>query len=96
MYIFNHEEIAKTFEALGFPLFIIYPLAIAKISAVAVLLIPKKSFLKDWAYSALFFNFLLAFGAHINIGDGDQMGAVIATILLFTSFITYKKLNASK
>ncbi|MFK8037472.1 MAG: DoxX family protein [Crocinitomicaceae bacterium] len=93
MYIFNNAEIQTTFENLGFPTFIIYPLAIAKIIGVVVLLMPKPTFLKDMAYSAIFFNILLAFGAHVNVGDDEQMGAVIAFILLATSFITYRKMN---
>jgi len=30
MYIFNHGEIIKAFEVLGYPTYIIYPLATAK------------------------------------------------------------------
>lgn len=94
MYIFDNANVSATFETLGFPTFIIYPLAIAKITGVAVLLMPKKHYLKDMAYSAIFFNVLLAFGAHVNAGDGEQMGAVMAFVLLLASFFTYKKLNA--
>ncbi len=94
MYIFDYSNVSTTFENLGFPTFIIYPLAIAKIIGVAVLLVPKKHYLKDMAYSAIFFNLLLAFGAHMNAGDGEQMGAVMGFILLITSFITYRKINA--
>ena len=94
MYIFDNATVSTTFQSLGFPTFIIYPLAIAKILGVAVLLMPKKTYLKDMAYSAIFFNVLIAFGAHINAGDGEHMGAVIACVLLLGSFITYRKLNA--
>lgn len=93
MYIFNNPEISDIFEKLGFPLFIIYPLALAKIIGVAVLLIPKPTFLKYMAYSAIFFNLLLAMGAHLNIGDGEEVGAIMALVLLLTSFISFRKLN---
>ena len=33
MYIFNHAEVAKIFISLGYPTYIIYPLAIAKIGS---------------------------------------------------------------
>lgn len=91
MYIFNHEEIVKMFEAFGYPSYIIYPLALAKIAGVAVLLTQKQSNLKEWAYSAFFFEFILAFFAHYMIGDGEQMGAVIAMVLLLTSYFMGKK-----
>ena len=94
MYLFDNANVSATFESLGFPTFIIYPLAIAKLIGVTVLLIPKPHYLKDMAYSAIFFNVLLAFGAHMNVGDGEQMGAVMAFVLLMVSFFTYKKLNA--
>ncbi len=41
-----------------------------------------------------FFAFVLAFFAHYMIGDGEQMGAVVATILLLTSYFTEKKIQA--
>ena len=91
MYVFNNAEVAEMFTAFGYPLYIIYPLAFAKISAVVVLLTQKQSKIKEWAYSALFFEFVLAFFAHYMVGDGDQMGAVMAITLLVVSYIFGKK-----
>jgi len=92
MYVFNNAEIQKMFEIFGYPVYLIYPLAVAKISAVVVLLTQKKSRLKEWAYSALFFEFILAFFAHYMVSDGDQMGAVVAMVLLLVSYIFGNKL----
>ena len=94
MYIFNNATIAETFLKLGYPTHIIYPLAFLKIAGVAVLWIgPEK--IKEWAYVGFFFNFLLAFGAHAAIGDGEQGGAVMALILLITSYFFRFKKNAA-
>ena len=92
LYVFNNEEVSQTFMALGYPTYIIYPLAVAKISAVLVILSQKLTLLKEWAYAGLFFNFILATSAHINIHDGDQIGGIIALILLITSYIFNKKI----
>jgi len=92
MYLFNTEVVKEMFENFGYPTYLIYPLAIAKISAVIVLWTELKT-LKEWAYAALSFEFLLAFFAHVMIGDGEQFGAILATILLFTSYFTGKKVN---
>ena len=92
MYVFNNAEVSGMFTAFGYPIYIIYPLAVAKISAVAVLLTQKQSKIKEWAYAALFFEFILAFFAHIMISDGGQMAAVIAMILLVVSYIYGRKL----
>ncbi|GGK58017.1 MULTISPECIES: DoxX family protein [Flavobacteriaceae] len=92
MYVFNYTEVSEMFIAFGYPLYIIYPLAIAKVLAVAVLLTQKQSKIKEWAYSALFFEFILAFFAHYMIGDGEEIGAVIALILLVISYIFSRKI----
>lgn len=92
MYVFNNEEVVGMFKAFGYPTYIIYPLAAAKVAAVIVLLTQKQTVIKEWAYSALFFEFILAFFAHYMIGDGEQMGAVIAMVLLLVSYIYGKKL----
>lgn len=92
MYVFNHIEIMNLFKSFGYPLYIIYPLALAKVAAAVVLLSQKQSTIKEWAYAALFFEFILAFFAHLMIRDGEQMGAVIAMVLLVASYVTGKKL----
>lgn len=90
MYMFDNETIKGLFESFGFPTYIIYPLAIAKILAVITLWVPNLSKLKEWAYSALFFEFILAFFAHYMINDSPA-GAVMAMLLLTVSYITYSK-----
>ena len=92
MYLFNTAEISKLFTSFGYPTYIIYPLAFAKISAVVVLW-TKLNTLKEWAYSALTFEFILAFFAHYMVGDGEQTGAIIALVLLGSSYFFGKKLS---
>ena len=93
MYIFQNDMIQQLFISFGYPTYLIYPLAIAKISAVIVLLTQKSSKIKEWAYAGLFFDFLLAFFAHIMVKDGEQIGAIIAVVLLVTSYIYNNKIN---
>ena len=93
MYIFNNEMIQQMFTGFGYPTYLIYPLVELKISAVAVLLTQKTSKIKEWAYAGLFFDFVLAFFAHVMVGDGEQIGAVIAIILLIVSYIYNNKIN---
>jgi len=93
MYLFQHGNVEEIYQGLGFPTYLIYPSAIAKITAVIVLLFFYKSKLKEWAYAGLFFDFLLAFFAHIMINDGQHMLAIVAMLLLITSYISGKKLT---
>ena len=70
MYIFTYEDISAVFGTLGYPVYIIYPLAVAKILAVVAILTKKSIFLKQLAYAGLFYDFLLAFSAHIKYTIG--------------------------
>lgn len=94
MYFFNYEEVAGMFNNFGYPTYIIYPYAVVKILGLLALWFVANKSIKDWAYAGYFFAFILAFFTHYMIGDGEQMGAVVATVLLLTSYFTYKKLNA--
>lgn len=95
-YFFNYETIKGAFESFGYPTYLIYPYGIIKLlGLVAIWLIPNTS-LKEWAYAGFFFAFVLAFFAHYMIGDGEQMGALVAIILLLVSYFTYKKLESGQ
>ena len=91
MYFFKHESVAQMFTNFGYPTYIIYPYAIAKLLGLFAIWNPNFKVIKEWAYSGFFFAFILAFFAHYMIGDGEQMGALIALILLIVSYIFNKK-----
>ena len=93
MYFFNHAEVAGMFTNFGYPTYIIYPYAVAKLLGVIAIWFLGNKPVKEWAYAGFFFAFILAFFAHVMISDGEQMGAVVAMILLVTSYITNKKIN---
>ncbi|NNL80327.1 MAG: DoxX family protein [Flavobacteriaceae bacterium] len=93
MYFFDHEAVKGMFSSFGYPTYIIYPYAVVKI--LGVIAIWQKSYkaLKEWAYAGFFFAFILAFFAHYMIGDGEQMGALIALTLLLVSYIFNKRIQ---
>ena len=92
-YVFRHDLIVNVFEKLGYPTYIIYPLASAKVLGLVAIWTRISTSLKEWAYAGFFFNFLLAFSAHINIGDGQFVPAVVCMILLTISYVLDKNLN---
>ncbi|NER14275.1 DoxX family protein [Leptobacterium flavescens] len=92
-YLFNHEAIKGAFESLGYPVYLIYPLATAKILGLVVILSNKGGSLKEWAYAGFVFNTILAFFAHYMVSDGQQMGAALALILILTSYFLGKKVR---
>lgn len=93
MYFLNYEMVAETFTNLGFPSFIIYPLATAKILGLIALWSNFSDTIKQWAYAGFFFNVLLAAGAHLNAGDGEAGGAIAALVFLGISFLAGRKLS---
>lgn len=93
MYFFKHEDVATMFIGFGYPTYIIYPYAVLKLLGLFALWNPNFKAIKEWAYSAFFFAFILAFFAHFMIGDGEQGGAVLALVLLIVSYIYNKRIN---
>jgi hypothetical protein len=91
MYIFNHQAVLEIFKTLGFPAYIVYPLAVAKLLGVIAILSKQSKTLKEWAYAGFFFDFLLAASAHINAGDGEFALAIVALVLLLVSYFFDKK-----
>ena len=93
MYFFNHGEVEGMFTNFWYPTYIIYPYAIAKLLGLVAIWFLGNKVIKEWAYAGFFFAFILAFFAHFMIGDGEQSGALVAIILLITSYYTNKKIN---
>ena len=94
MYVFRHQYILELFTKFGYPTYIIYPLAAAKILGLIAIWSKKSDLLKYLAYAGFFFDFILAFFAHAMVGDPEWAGAVMAMVFLVTSFVYDRKLFA--
>jgi hypothetical protein len=92
MYFFNHEEVVGMFANFGYPTYIIYPYAVAKLLGLSAIWFIGNKTLKEWAYAGFFFGIILAFFAHVMIGDGEQMGALMGIIFLVVSYVYSKKI----
>ena len=91
MYLFNYPRAEGFFISLGFPTWIIYPLAILKVLGPIVILLRKSLFLKELAYAGFLFDAVLAFFAHYMVRDGEYMFAVLAFIFTIVSWIYDRK-----
>jgi len=89
-YFFNYEMIAGFFEQFGFPTWLIFPLAIAKVLGVIAVLTDVSNFLKEWAYAGFFFDAALALVAH-QIAGGGAMFSIIALIAIVVSRYFWNK-----
>lgn len=90
MYVFNHEIVVEFFTALGFPPYLIYPLATAKALGLIAIWSNYSQTLKEWAYAGFVFNFLLALSAHINAGDGEWWLAAFGIVFVTASYLSYR------
>lgn len=90
------EEIKQGFIHLGFPGYFRVELAIAKITGVALLLIPAvKGNVKEWVYAGFAITFLSAFIAHFSVGDpaGRWLMTLLVFSVLLVSYFSYHRLH---
>jgi uncharacterized membrane protein YphA (DoxX/SURF4 family) len=69
---------------LGYPVYLLTLLGIWKILGVIVLLIPKFSLLKEWAYAGFFFVMTGAIFSHIAVGDSITKTFPALLLLILT------------
>lgn len=92
MYLLRYEMVSGFYIALGFPVWMIYPSAFAKLLAVLAILSKRSKFLKEWAYAGLFFDVSMALAAHRMAGDGGGGFALVAILSLGISYMMDGKL----
>lgn len=90
--IFNHELFSKRFLSLGYPVYIIYPLSIAKLMGLVAIWSNKIKTLKEWAYAGFGFVFILAILAEAKAHDGEYFSSPLALILLSVSYLCEKRI----
>ncbi|WP_281612547.1 DoxX family protein [Flammeovirga sp. SubArs3] len=91
MYFLQNEMIQEAFTKLGYPTYIIYPLAGLKILGLVAIWSRSNLRLKEWAYAGFFFDLVLAATAHIAVNDNEQLPAIIAIVALLISYFSGKK-----
>lgn len=90
MYIFNTEMIQGFFEQFNYPTYLVWPLAILKITGVIMILWRKSRWLTEWAYAGFFFDLLLASAAHFDAGHGVGLSVLAIPILFVSYFLGYQ------
>lgn len=92
MYFIKHEMVTDTFTRLGYPAYLVYPLAVAKILGLLAIWTKKSRTLKEWAYAGFFFDFILAVVAHLQAEDGEFAAPLLMAVILLVSYIYDKKI----
>ncbi|MGO4290701.1 DoxX family protein [Chitinophaga sp. RAB17] len=91
-------EAQTMFKHLGYPMYLLPFLGLAKILGIIAILIPGYPRLKEWAYAGLFFDLTGAMYSSFSVGDPASQWApiLIGYVLIFGSYIFYHKLAATK
>ena len=89
MYFRNTEMVQGFFEALGYPSYIVIPLAILKVLGIIAVLTDKSKMLTEWAYFGFLLDAILALVAHQVAGDGQALFSIIAIVSTIVSRVMY-------
>jgi len=95
MYFSRNPDVMKGFEILGFPLFFINILGLAKLLGAIALVAPVGHRLKEWAYAGFLFTFIGAIWAHV-VTSTSFAGPVVALVLLGTSYLFWNRISSVK
>jgi hypothetical protein len=86
-FLMNPTNATQFAAELGFPTFILAPIALFNIMAVIAIVTKKNKVVAEWAYAGLFFEFSIAIAAHIITGTSGVVFATIAIIALGASVL---------
>lgn len=80
MYFTKTEMVRGFFDQLGYPSYLVIPLAILKVLGVIAIVSRQSKFLREWAYAGFFLDGVLAFMAHYVAQDGGYLFSAIAIV----------------
>lgn len=78
-------------HGLGYPLYFIPFIGVAKILGVLAVLLPLSSRIKEWAYAGLIFDLVGATYSIIAVGKADWMFMILPVFLGISSYVFYHK-----
>ncbi|MGH9161376.1 MAG: DoxX family protein [Vicinamibacteraceae bacterium] len=81
------------FERLGYPLYLLPFLGVAKLAGVVGVLVPGLVRIKEWAYAGLAIDLTGALYSHLCVGDpaSEWWGALMGLVLLVGSYVFHYK-----
>jgi len=77
----SQQSIQVIHDGLGYPIYFIQFISVAKLIGVIVILVPGSGRIKDWAYAGLFFD--LAGAVYSGIAASPRFDPLILTMLIW-------------
>ncbi|MGN8058491.1 DoxX family protein [Pedobacter sp. 22163] len=95
--ITQQEAGKEVFKHLGYPMYLLIIVGIAKLLGAASILQNKFTTIKEWAYAGFAINFIGAFASRAFVGDGISLliPPLIALVIMFIPYILWKKLTSN-
>jgi len=94
MYLTKNPELVGAFQLLGFPVYFISILGVAKLLGAIVLVAPAGTRLKEWAYAGFIFTFVGAMWVHLVTGT-PWISPFIFLVVLAVSYLFWNRLKVS-
>lgn len=94
MYLSGNEELLKNFKDLGYPVYFVTILGVAKLLGGLAMLIPVSYFhpVKEWVYAGFSFVLIGATWTHLATGT-PFLAPLIFLAVLGVSYVFYKRLS---
>lgn len=82
------EQVVEIIETLGYPVYVLTIIGVAKILGVVVVLVPGFARLKEWAYAGFSIDLIGATASHAFVKDpiGDTITPLIVLAIVLTSW----------
>lgn len=95
--ITQQEAGKEVLKHLGYPMYLLIIVGIAKLLGAASILQNKFKTIKEWAYAGFAINFIGAFASRAFVGDGISLliPPLVALIIMFIPYILWKKLASN-
>ena len=93
----QQEAGKEVLKHLGYPMYLLIIVGIAKLLGAASVLQNKFKTIKEWAYAGFAINFISAFASRAFVGDGVSLliPPLVALIIMFIPYILWKKLASN-
>ncbi|HMJ70450.1 MAG TPA: DoxX family protein [Cyclobacteriaceae bacterium] len=95
MYLTKNPELVGSFQTLGFPLYFISILGVAKLLGAVVLVAPAGTRLKEWAYAGFIFTFVGATWTHLATHT-PFVGPVVFLVVLGVSYFFWVRVRSQE
>lgn len=95
MYLTHNPELMKGFSMMGYPVYFVTILGIAKLTGALALLNPWSDKLKEWAYAGFTFTLIGAAWTHIATGT-PFIAPLVFLLLVGLSYFFFRRINSYK